>query len=152
MTMNVARWVYVVLLVAMAGGQILDFPAFRAILREYDIVPAGATAAMAVLLVAGEMFAAVALARRSTAAAGALIMLAVAIAWTALGTQAFVRGLVLDNCGCFGKFFGQELRWWVLLQDAIWLVGAAYLAFGRWLGRRQRSRSTGIGPQPVHGS
>lgn len=32
-----------------------------------------------------------------------------------LGLQAFLRGLALENCGCFGVHLAQPLRWWVLL-------------------------------------
>lgn len=45
-----------------------------------------------------------------------------------LGIQAFARGLALDNCGCFGVYAAQPLRWWVLVEDvevvalAVWVV------------------------------
>jgi hypothetical protein len=61
----------------------------------------------------------------------------VALTWSALGAQAFARGLALESCGCFGVHLGQPLRWWVLLEDVeliVWSVlvwrriGAASLA------------------------
>ena len=51
--------------------------------------------------------------------------------WSALGVPAFARGLALENCGCFGALWRQELRWWVPLEDAyllglsVWLVWRA---------------------------
>lgn len=65
---------------------------------------------------------------------GGRLGLAVAFFWTALGAQAFARGLVIENCGCFGVYLGQELRWWVLLHDAYSLVLAWYAAVASGLG------------------
>jgi hypothetical protein len=48
--------------------------------------------------------------------ASATLATAVAVTWTLLGTQAFVSGLPIDNCGCFGVHLGQPLRWSVLLE------------------------------------
>jgi hypothetical protein len=125
--MQVARWVYVALLVTMATGQLVDFPAFRDIIHTYDFAPEPLMDATAVLLIGGEAGAAGLLARRSTAVLGGLLMLVVALAWSLLAVQAFARGLELENCGCFGRFLAQELRWWVLLQDAVWLAAAVLL-------------------------
>jgi hypothetical protein len=36
-----------------------------------------------------------------------------------------IRGLDLPNCGCYGVFFPQPLRWYSLLEDLV-LVGICY--------------------------
>lgn len=46
---------------------------------------------------------------------------------TVLGAQAFARGLAVDNCGCFGVYLGQPLRWWVPLQDGLLLLYSGLL-------------------------
>jgi hypothetical protein len=53
----------------------------------------------------------------STRAGGAAAALAVAVAWSALALSAFVSGRAIENCGCFGVYLAQPLRWWVLLED-----------------------------------
>jgi hypothetical protein len=58
----------------------------------------------------------------------------VAIVGSALAAQAFARGLSVENCGCFGAYLSQELRWWVLLEDAYQLLLALFAA--RSLGAR----------------
>ncbi len=50
------------------------------------------------------------------------------------GLQAYLRGLPLDNCGCFGVYLTQRLSLFVLAQDALLLVYAAVL----FRGTRQR--------------
>lgn len=46
----------------------------------------------------------------------------VASLWSVLAVQAFVRGLVVPNCGCFGVYLSQSLAWWVLLEDATFVA------------------------------
>lgn len=80
-------------------------------------------------LIGGELAAGVGLfsrdrGRRRRAAS---IAVAVAVAWSALGVQAFARGLVLDNCGCFGVYAAQPLRWWVLVEDAQFVALAVWV-------------------------
>ena len=41
--------------------------------------------------------------------------------------RAYLRGLAVDNCGCFGLYLSQRLSWFVLLQDALLLVYAALM-------------------------
>jgi hypothetical protein len=36
-----------------------------------------------------------------------------------------IRGLDLPNCGCYGAFFPQPLRWYSPLEDLV-LVGMCY--------------------------
>jgi hypothetical protein len=121
----IARVALAVLLVAMAIGQLADIGGFADLLRDYELVGAAA-GPVAVAIPLAELAAAAALlaGRRL----GGHLGLAVAVFWTSLGTQAFARGLAIENCGCFGVYLGQELRWWVLLQDAYFLLLAWYAA------------------------
>lgn len=115
-----ARRIFAVLLFAMAAGQISDITGFVDALDAYQIGGRGPAWVFAVLIVAGEAASGVNLLRRNRRAhhLGATLGLVVAVAWTILGTQAFARGLALENCGCFGVHLAQPLRWWVLVQDA----------------------------------
>jgi len=47
--------------------------------------------------------------------------------WAALGGQAYLHGLSVANCGCFGVYLAQRLSWLILAQDALLLVYAAAL-------------------------
>jgi hypothetical protein len=121
---------YGLLLAAMVVAQIASFDAFEDALRGYDVL--GDVRVAAVALLGVQAFAAVGLLfgqaaprlRRAAGVAG----IAVALTWAALAVQAFVRGLELDNCGCFGAYLAQPLRWWVLLEDAYMVVLAVLAA------------------------
>jgi hypothetical protein len=116
----IARWVLALLLFAMAAGQMNDLGGFIDIVATYKVGGGTSVAAtLAVVLIAGELVAAAGLVTGDTnkRRPASTIALGVALAWTVLATQAFVRGLGVDNCGCFGVHAGQQLRWWVLIED-----------------------------------
>ena len=122
---------YGVLLVGMAAGQLASFDAFRNALGGYDIV--GDNAWSAAIVVGVELAAALGLLASASVAralgrAAAIAGLGVAGFWSVLAVQAFVRGLELDNCGCFGAYLAQPLRWWVLIEDAYMLLLAWFAA------------------------
>jgi hypothetical protein len=127
----IARVALAVLLLAMAIGQLADIGGFADLLRDYELVGAAA-GAVAVAIPLAELAAASALlaGRRL----GGRLGLAVAVFWTGLGALAFARGLAVENCGCFGVYLGQELRWWVLMQDVYFLALAWYAAAASGVG------------------
>jgi hypothetical protein len=115
----------------MGAGQLASFSALRRVLGEYDLF--GNAASTAVVVVAVELAGSLGLLAsasvpRSIGRAAGLAGLAVACFWSVLAAQAFARGLELDNCGCFGAYLAQPLRWWVLVEDAYMLVLAWYAA------------------------
>ncbi len=114
-----ARRVLGVLLLAMAIGQLADVGGFVEVIDTYGVGGKGAAATIGVALLVGELLAGVGLLGGTLGrwkGASRLAVL-VAVAWSALGAQAFARGLVVPNCGCFGIHLAQPLRWWVLVQD-----------------------------------
>ncbi|WP_434594068.1 MauE/DoxX family redox-associated membrane protein [Streptomyces sp. A5-4] len=122
-------------LAAMALGQLASFDAMPTILTTYGLTSGAASTALAVALISAEaVTAAWFLARpRSRAARPVWLYTGVAAVWAALAAQAFARGLVLDNCGCFGTYAAQPLRWYVLVEDALMLLYAWLL----WRGPRR---------------
>jgi hypothetical protein len=115
----------------MAAGQLASLDAFQRALDEYRLFgdPGWAAVAVLILEVTGALGL---LASRSVppsfARAAGTAGLAVAALWSIITAQAFARGLELDNCGCFGAYLAQPLRWWVLLEDAYMIVLAWYAA------------------------
>jgi hypothetical protein len=129
-----ARTLLALLLLAMAAGQLSDVGGFAGILGTYRVFPGDAPTLAAWILIVTEAAAGVALLRHTRH--GAVLAIVVALAWTALATQAFVRGLTIDNCGCFGIHLGQSLRWWVLIEDA------EFIALAVWVFRGERRGSS----------
>lgn len=120
----VARLTLALLLFTMAAGQLSNPSGFIDILASYGIGGTALAGLAATALIVGEVTAAVGLVSRDQTRRyrAASVAVAVALAWGALGTQAFARGIALDNCGCFGVHAGQPLRWWVLIEDVEFLA------------------------------
>jgi len=121
-----ARLLLAGLLFVMAAGQASNFSGFITKIGDYQ-VPIVADGLLGGVLFSAELFAAVGLvssAPRHRQIGGA-VAFGVALVWSVLASQAFLRNLVLDNCGCFGVHLAQPLRWWILLEDAEFLIWSA---------------------------
>lgn len=122
--MPVARWVFAGLLLSMALGQSLSLPESVDAIGSYRVTGEAGSSLLAWFLLLLQALAGAGLlwsSPRLRPVAG-WVGLTVALAWSALAVQAFARGLSIPNCGCFGRFLAQELSWWVLVQDAYFVV------------------------------
>ncbi|WP_405929755.1 hypothetical protein OG554_35205 [Streptomyces griseus] len=148
----ILRPVLGLLLAAMALGQAASFDAMPAILTAYGLTSGAASTVLAVALISIEAVTAVwFLARpRSRATTPVWLYTAVAVVWAVLASQAFARGLVLDNCGCFGTYLPQPLRWYVLVEDALMLLYAGLLWRGLHRARPTSPPATARTPQENH--
>lgn len=127
--MRIARPILGLLLVAMGVGQLVDFGQFIDVIETYRLGSGWLATLLGGALLTAELIGGIGLlARRDFAPP---VALAVAVAWTVIGTQAFARGLVVPNCGCFGIHLSQPLRWWVLVQD-VEFVAVAWWVHRRW--------------------
>lgn len=140
---DVARLYLGGLLSAMALGQALSWGAYTEAVRSYSV---GGADVLAVLLFAGEALAGLGLLLppriRGMRPLAAWTGLGVASLWSLLAVQAFVRGLVIPNCGCFGAYLSQSLAWWVLLEDAAFVALGVFVV-ARLIGKSAR-RSEGL--------
>lgn len=127
--MRVARPILGVLLLAMGVGQILDLGQFVDVIETYRLTSGWPATLLAGALVSGELIGGIGLLARADFAPP--VALAVALVWSFVGAQAFARGLIVPNCGCFGTYLSQPLRWWVLIQD-VEFVALAWWVHRRW--------------------
>lgn len=129
---NLARIYLGALLGLMALGQILSFDSFANIIGTYQLPQIFDNIFITLVIIFLEIIAAVGLlwskSPKKLTRIAALCGLIVTLLWAFLAVQAFMRGLSLDNCGCFGSYLGQPLRWWILIEDALFVTLAAYVA------------------------
>jgi hypothetical protein len=119
----IVRLVLGTLFVAMAAGQAASWPHMPEILAAYQVPGVANHGFVAVLITAHLVAGLWLLARpRSIRLAPVWLYLAVALLWTGLGLQGVLRGLEVDNCGCFGVYLTQRLSWFVLAQDGLLLL------------------------------
>jgi hypothetical protein len=123
-----ARRILAVVLLAMGAGKLSDVAGYARALASFRVIPVAALGAVAWSWLAAELAAgALLLAGGRAARAGAMLALAVNLAYAAMTTQAFARHLSIDNCSCFGVHLRQRLGWFVLAQDGYMIALSAYV-------------------------
>lgn len=139
------RLVLGVVYLAMAVGQTVSFGSMPEVLAAYRLLDATWWSPVVVVLIASELVCGVWFVARpwSRQLGPVWLYTAVAVFWAVLGTQAYLRGVAVDNCGCFGNYLTQRLSLFVLAQDALLLVYAGLLFRGAW------SRAPLAGDAPI---
>ncbi len=110
---------------ASALGKSLDLPGFTEVLVTYQAFPPWSLWPLTLLITVVEWILGLLIlsGRRLREAASFAMCLNGAYAlWM---TATLLRGLELANCGCFGRFFPQPLRWHSPLEDLV-LAGMCY--------------------------
>jgi uncharacterized membrane protein YphA (DoxX/SURF4 family) len=131
----VLRLLIGLILLATSTGKFVDLVGFAEIVGAYKVLPdlllfpAGLSLALtelglAVLLLFGRQL--------QLAAAAVVALHLVFVIWLA---AADLRGLEIENCGCFGVFWGRPLTAWTYLEDGVMLA----LSLGLVLALRRRA-------------
>lgn len=112
----------------MGFGKALDESGFAAVVATYRLglpqllMQAAAYGVTAVELLLGAWLVS---GRAPQRAARAALLLN--LGYAALLTVSLLRGLEIPNCGCFGVFFAQPLRWHSPLEDLLLIAVSAVL-------------------------
>jgi uncharacterized membrane protein YphA (DoxX/SURF4 family) len=127
-------------LVATAIGKGLDLRGFTEVIGTYDLLPSLLHWPVAIGMTTTELvLGAVLLSGRRTAQA-ALVSALLHASFTAWASVALLRGLHLDNCGCFGVFLARPLTWATVVEDS------AMVGFSLALYALTRARRTAVAP------
>jgi hypothetical protein len=114
------------IVVASALGKALDLPGFVEVLRTYDAFPEGALTIMALLITFAEFLVGGWVLSGWRLRSGALVAALLNAGYMIWTSSALLRGLSLENCGCFGVFLPLPLTWISPLSDLI-AVALCYL-------------------------
>ena len=128
--MPIARLLLGSLVLAMAVGQLSNVRGFVGVLATFRVTRNAAAWAFGGALLVGELVAGVGLVipfPTAQARFAATVAVVVALGWSALAVQAFSRRLPVANCACFGVHLAQRLHWWVLLEDAEFVLLALWV-------------------------
>lgn len=109
-------------LIATGTGKALDMPGFVRVIAAYQLMPEMGNVWVAYSLPAYELLTGLALFAgvRLREAAWAAVLLHIVMLAVTLAT--LLRGIHLDNCGCFGVYFARPLTWGTPVEDAVLLV------------------------------
>ncbi|MBH0188508.1 MAG: hypothetical protein HP494_11225 [Nitrospira sp.] len=121
---------------ASALGKSMDFQGFVEILNTYRFFPDGGLWLVAIGMTGLEWVLALWILSGWRIERGAFITLILYGLYAAGLVITLLRGLGLPNCGCYGVFFPQLLRWYSPLEDLV-LAGMCYAV---WLSARNAGR------------
>lgn len=110
---------------ASALGKSLDLSGFVEVLRTYRAFPEVMLWPLALAVTGFECVLGAWMLSGWRLRDSALVALGLNAGYAVWMTVSLVRGLELTNCGCFGVFFPQPLRWYSPLEDLV-LVGMCY--------------------------
>lgn len=117
-----------VLLLAVTGlAKLINMPGFYPVVASYQVLPAALIVPAAWLLALLELLLAIWLATRWQARWAALLLVGLHLLYWFWLLAALLRGLKLDNCGCFGAYWARPLTWYSLLEDGVLLLLALWL-------------------------
>jgi uncharacterized membrane protein YphA (DoxX/SURF4 family) len=120
---------------ASSVGKVLDLPGFAEVLRAYRVFPGAMLGVIAAEVAALEFVLSIWMLMGWHLQTSALVAAGLNAGYAIWMTISLVRGLELSNCGCFGVFFPQPLRWYSPIEDLI-LVTLCYVLY-----RLTRSKS-----------
>lgn len=122
----IASGVLIAVFVRAIWHKLSDFPVFKVLFADYEILPSNLVAPASLILVLAEAAIVIGLvipATRQAAAIAAIVLLAVYGLAIAVNLR---RGRYAIDCGCGGS--GQGLSWFLVARNAI-LIAIAGLAF-----------------------
>ena len=123
-------------LLASALGKSLDLNGFVDVLVTYRLFPSWSLWPVALMILGIEWILAAWILVGWRLPTGALLAVTLNSLYAVGLIVTLFRGLDLPNCGCYGVFFPQPLRWYSPLEDLV-LVGICYaLRIGAQKGSR----------------
>lgn len=120
-----ARIVLGVVCLASALGKSLDLSGFVEVLATYRLFPDQGLWPIALFITGFEWVLSVWLLAGWRIQTGAFLAMILYALYAAGLVVTLFRGIDLPNCGCYGVFFPQPLRWYSPLEDLV-LVGMCY--------------------------
>ena len=114
-----------VVIFGSALGKSLDLSGFVEVLKTYQIFPDLTLWPLALVVTGFEFVLGAWVLSGWRLQTSALVALGLNAGYAVWMTMSLLRGLELSNCGCFGVFFPQPLRWYSPLEDLV-LVGMCY--------------------------
>ena len=130
LTIALVRIFFALLMLASAGGKLLDMPGFYGIVESYRMMPSPVVPPSAWILTLFELGLGFALLDNRTVRPASVALIPLHLFYLAGLSQALFRGLKLDNCGCFGVYWGRPLTAYTLVEDLILLLLAIALCKG----------------------
>lgn len=120
------RWLFMLLLLATGIGKLLDMPGFIGVVATYRLLPELLVAPSAWALVVTELGLAAWLLWGKRLQSAALLLIGMHLMYLVWLLVTLLRGIQIDNCGCFGVFLARPLTWFTPLEDLLLIALAVW--------------------------
>lgn len=127
---TVLRFAFAALLIVSALGKLLDNRGFAEVLRTYEILPESITLVAALVVSLAELALGLALVVGVHLVQAAFLTLFFHLGYIAWLALAYLRGLDIPNCGCFGVFLARPLTGWTFVEDGFLVLTALLFVRG----------------------
>lgn len=127
---TVLRFAFAALLITSAVGKLLDNRGFAEVVRTYEVLPDALTLVTALALSLAELALGLVLLVGAYLAPAAVVTLLLHLGYVAWLGLAYLRGLDIQNCGCFGVFLARPLTGWMFVEDGFLVFAALVFALG----------------------
>lgn len=122
---NILRYFFGIIYIISSVGKLLDNRGFSDVIQNYQLIPDFLSMPSGLAFSLFELWLGIELLRnRHILIAGCLTVL-IQFFYMFAVTLTYLRGIKLDNCGCFGVFWPRPLTYVTLIEDAVLLLIAA---------------------------
>lgn len=121
------RWALGLLFISTAIGKLLDNRGFADVLQTYRLFPTLILLPLGLLLSLSELILGIELIRQPKPFWPSCGIFLMNLGYAVLAAVTNLRGLKLNNCGCFGVFWARPMTWATVTEDVI--LAALSLAF-----------------------
>ena len=120
-------WIFLIILgvlIAGAGiGKLLDVAGFVSVIRTYQLhLPTWLLWVIAIGVSIFELALGLSILSGYHIKTAAIWSMVMHSGYFVLLTTSLLRGLHLENCGCFGVFFARPLTWYSPLEDVVLII------------------------------
>jgi hypothetical protein len=144
MALRSFRVFFGLLLVTTAIGKLLDNRGFAAVIQTYQVgIPEGVLLPLGLAISFSELGLALMIYEGRFMVRAAQLAIVMHAGYAGMAVLTNLRGIRLENCGCFGVFLARPMTWGTVVEDVILtlLAGGFYYAAVRAIPPAQAGRA-----------
>jgi len=117
---RVLQWLFILILLSTSWGKLLDNSGFAGVIGTYRLgIPEHYLLPLALTVSLVELFFAIRLYMEKQQLLNAWALVLIHAGYLSLAAITLLRGIALQNCGCFGVFLARPLTQQVLVEDSV---------------------------------
>ncbi len=125
----ILKYFFALLVIATGIGKLLDNRGFADVILTYQFgIPHFLAMGLGLAVSLFELFLGIFILLEKNQNRNAILLMLMHSGYVFLATVSNIRGLDLQNCGCFGVFWGRPLTWITVVEDLA-LVLASYVFY-----------------------